>query len=271
MNGACWTALVAGGLLCAAQSASPPRGPSGLDVLPSLIEVTVRPGSLVERDVMLINPTAGPLTVSARVSDWQMSQAGEIRFAAPGTEPLSCGGWIRVEPARIVVAERGRATVRVTIASAADFSGTRWAAVLFSLPEVPAALDGRPVLLAGRVGLTLYVTAEGTEREAIELVGSSATATPRRKACLTANLENHGNTAVRLRMSWQIRASDGAIVATHETRAVSLPGARRAVVATIPDELAPGTYRVTVMARWGSKSWQASDCDLVVPEKPRID
>ena len=251
-------------LLLAVPAGGRPRGPVGLDVLPSLLELSVRPGERVVRVVTLTNPGEEPVSVSARPSDWTMTEEGEIRFEEPGSLPLSCASWIVAEPRELRIDAARQARVTVTIQSPADFSGTRWAVLLFSLGETTGSVGGRAVTLAPRVGLTVYLTAEGTEREQIELSSSSAVLEGDGKARLTAVFENGGNTAVRLKVTWQIRGVDGSIAWTHSAQVVSLPGRRRTAVAKMDRALAPGSYRVIAMARWGSRKWKTSDCELVV-------
>jgi hypothetical protein len=254
-------------LSAAASLRAQPEGPTGLDILPSLLELSLRAGDRIERSVALTNPSAQAVPVVARVRDWSMSESGEVAFGDPGSQPRSCAAWIRVEPEALVVPARGRSTVRVVITSASDFSGTRWAAVLFSLGEVPGSLEGRPVTFEARLGLTIYVNAEGTEREDLKLAGASASAKPNAGALLQAVFENTGNTAVRVRVTWQVRTPEGRIVGTYAARSVSLPGSRRVVAAGIDEPLPAGRYQVTAMARWGTKRWQSSDCALVIPAR----
>ncbi len=255
-------------LLLAVPAGSQPRGPVGLDVLPSLLELSVRPGERVVRVVTLTNPGEEPVSVIARPSDWTMTEEGEIRFEEPGRQPLSCASWIAAEPSEVRVGARGEAKVTITVQSPHEFSGTRWAVLFFSIGETAGSVAGRAVTLVPRVGLTVYLTADGTEREQIDLSSSSAVLEADGKARLTAVFENGGNTAVRLKVTWQIRSLDGSIAWTYSAPVVSLPGRRRTAVAKMDRGLAPGRYRVTAMARWGSRKWKASDCELVVAPRP---
>jgi len=261
-------AIAAAFLLLPAWAPGRPRGPVGLDVLPSLLELSVPPGQRVQRVVTLTNPGAHAVSVTARPADWTMTDEGEIRFEEPGNEPLSCASWIAAEPRELRIDAAGQAKVTVTIQSPADFSGTRWAVLFFSLGETSGTVGGREVTLEPRVGLTVYLTAQGTEREQIELSASSAVLEADGKARLTAAFENGGNTAVRMKVTWQIRSPDGSIAWTYSAPVVSLPGRRRTAVAKMDRGLAPGSYRVTAMARWGARMWKASDCELVVAPRP---
>jgi hypothetical protein len=242
-----------------------PKKPIGLDVLPSLLDIQATPGETIERSVTLTNPGEDALEVSAEAADWTMSERGEIRFDALGSNPRSCAGWIRVTPSALRVPARGQATVSVRVGVSRDLDGTRWAVVFFRLPEASGFHDGRPADLVARVGLTVYVTGAGTERESLDLSEITATGAP--EILLRAAFDNGGNTAVRVRMSWQIRAASGSIVRTDSATVVCLPGSRREALDRVPD-LPPGTYKVTGMARWGNRRWKVRECVLEVPAKP---
>ncbi|MDQ6893197.1 MAG: hypothetical protein M3167_11040 [Acidobacteriota bacterium] len=242
-----------------------PKKPIGLDVLPSLLELQAAPGETIERSVTLTNPGEEALDVSAEAADWTMSEKGEIRFDVAGSNPRSCAGWIRVTPSAIRVPPMGQATVSVRVGAPVDLDGTRWAVVFFRLPDAAGYHEGRPADLVARVGLTVYVTGSGTEREWLDLTDLTATGAP--EILLRASFDNGGNTAVRVKMTWQIRAASGSVVRTNAATVVCLPGSRREAVDRVPD-LPPGAYKVSGMARWGNRRWKVRECVLEVPAKP---
>jgi P pilus assembly chaperone PapD len=255
--------LAAAGALARGPSASP----VGLDVGPSLVEITVTAGDSAERSVTLTNPGASPVEVTASVFDWRMSEDGEVRFEKAGTSPTSCAAWIRVDPERILVPAGGQTVLRVRIATPGSFSGTRWAAVLFALPAAETSWEGETALVAPRVGLTVYVTAAGTEREEFRLIRASARPEPA-GVRLAALVENAGNTAVRFGATWQLRSADSRSTRSFEIRSsVALPGSRREVTLDSKESLAPGAYTVTAMVRWGKKRWAAADAPLTIPPR----
>lgn len=259
--------LIAGALLlaCSAGAGAEPKKPIGLDVLPSLLELQAAPGEAVARSVTLTNPGDDALDVSAEAADWTMSDSGGIRFDAAGTNPRGCATWIRVTPSALRVPPKGQATVSVRIDAPLDLDGTRWAVVFFRLPNAPGFHEGRPADLVARVGLTVYVTGKGTERESLELSEIAGTGAP--DILLRAAFENSGNTAVRVKMTWQVRDASGTVVRTDAATVVCLPGSRREAVDRIP-ALPAGTYKVSGMARWASRRWQVRECVLEVPAKP---
>jgi uncharacterized membrane protein len=258
---------LAGALLfgCAGGVAAAPKSAIGLDVLPSLLELRVSPGETTERRVTLTNPGEDPLEVSTEAADWTMSVTGEVRFQGPGSagepNPRGCASWIAVTPSTIRVPAKGQATVSIRIAAPRDLDGTRWAVVFFRLPDAPGFHGGRPADLAARVGLTVYVTGTDTERESLELLELTAAAGP--EILLRAAFENAGNTAVRVKMTWQVRAASGTVVRTDAATVVCLPESRREAIDRVP-ALPPGTYKVSGMARWGNRRWRVRECVLEV-------
>jgi len=154
--------------------------------------------------------------------------------------------------------------VSIRIIAPPEFEGTRWAVVFFRLPDAAGFHEGRPADLVARVGLTVYVTGSGTERESLELTELTATGAP--EIILRAAFDNAGNTAVRVKMTWQIRAASGTVVRTDVATVVCLPGARREALVRVP-ELPPGTYKISGMARWGNRRWRVRECSLDVPAR----
>lgn len=245
---------------------SPAGGRVGLDVLPSLVEVTQKAGDRFEREVTLSNGGDASLTVSVEVGDWSMSESGDVRFADAATLPGSCAQWIQVEPARVVIPPRGRSTVNLSVRSPADAVGTHWGVVFFTLPETRSSDQGSPITYLPRVGLTVYVTAEGTEREDFRLADVTAAESSEAKGIrLAALLENEGNVAVRFHVTWQVKSADGKFVRSYEARSlVALPGTRREAILQVPDGIPAGSFTVTGMVRWGSKRWAAKNTQLTV-------
>jgi hypothetical protein len=242
--------------------------PIALEIQPSLLELTPHASEGLTRTVTLVNSGRVSVSVVARVSDWAMDPAGQVSFVRPGRVPLSCAGWIRIDPERQIVPAGGRALARVTVQAPEAAAGTHWAAILFELPETDTRLEGRAVTVVPRVGLTLYVTPKGSQREDFDFEDVSASATGSGSATLRAAFANRGNTAVRARLDWQIKSSDGKFVRTYKiSSVVALPGSRREAVANSDDMIPPGDYVVTAMARWGERRWASRDVALAVPRK----
>ena len=170
-------------------------------------------------------------------------------------------------PSTIRVPARGQANVSVRIHAAAELDGTRWAAVFFRLPHVQGFHQGSPAYLVPRVALTVYVTG-GAERESLELSEVAAAGSPD-DARLRALFDNQGNTAVRVRMTWQIRSASGSVLRTKSATVVSLPRSRREAAVRV-DDLPAGKYRVTAMAQWGKRDFRVRECALEVPSRSRV-
>lgn len=242
--------------------------PLALEIQPSLLELTPRAGEHLARTVTLVNGGSVPVSVAARVSDWTMDTAGRVSFLEPGRVPLSCAGWVRVEPEKQVVPARGSAMARVIVRAPEAAVGTHWSVVLFELPETAAQLEGRAARVVPRIGLTLYVTPAGSQREDFDLEEVTASATGPGGATLRASFSNRGNTAVRARLDWQIKSSGGKFVRTYRVSSVvALPGSRREAVVVTDEVIPPGDYVVTAMARWAERRWAARDVALAIPSK----
>jgi hypothetical protein len=197
-----------------------------------------------------------------------MDISGRVSFLEPGRVPLSCAAWVRVEPEKQVVAAGGSATARVIVRAPEAAVGTHWSVVLFELPETAAQLEGRAATVVPRIGLTLYVTPAGSQREDFDLEEVTASATGREGATLRASFANRGNTVLRARLDWQVKSSDGKFVRSYRiSSVVALPGSRRESVVVTDEAIPPGDYLVTAMARWAERRWAARDVALSIPSK----
>lgn len=239
-------------------------------ISPSLLEFTFPAGGSDEATVTLVNGSPDPLEIRAEVRDWTMDIDGPVRFAKPGTVGSACAAGVSVQPRAVSIPAGGKKTVTVGVSLPPGATGTCWAAVLFRSPRRPARIDGQEVDVDPRVGLVLYATASGTEKTEIALTeASGSNSSELWPAQLTAQVENRGNTAVRFRVTWQVKPADGSPVPILEEKGlVVLPRASRRVRLAVPKEAPLGLHPATLLIRWGNRRWLSGETRVLVTARP---
>ena len=216
-------------------------------VSPTRVELRLAPGERAVRPIEILNEGNESVEITARLSDWTLAADGSVTLAAAGSTDRSCAETIRMLPERMRVPAGGRAeTVMIVEAPAATAGvrGTRWASVLFELPDVLTVEGGEPLLLAVRMSTTVYVTPPDSVSANLSLAAPRG---PQPSPILGAELSNPGETARRFSMSWTVADSNGTTVAELEqTDQVILPWGRLRYRLPVPQALSGGEYDVTV-------------------------
>lgn len=216
-------------------------------VSPTRVDLRLAPGERAVRTIQILNEGNETVEITARLSDWTMNTDGRVVLAAAGSTDRSCARAIRMLPERIRVPAGGRAeTVMVVEAPAATAAvrGTRWASVLFELPDIHTVEDGEPLLLEVRMSTTVYLTPPDSVSANLLL------AAPRGRQpspLLGADVSNPGETALRFSMHWIVADAAGAVVAELERAdQVILPWGRLRYRLPVPQSLTGTEYAVTV-------------------------
>ncbi len=216
-----------------------------LNVTPSTIEVSARPGSVVRGKFIVTNTDefAAPLQVDLEMGT--SNSSGE-------TVPSPPSDWLKVKvSSRFVLHPREPRKVRYQINVPKDFVGEKVAYVFFSLNS---SEDGAGVGTIMRVGVPIYLTARGTEIGVLQARDCSVTLGPDRDLQFKVELELSGNAHDRPRGEWVISEKDG-----QEIERVSLakealfPGKKKAYSAKSERAWLPGTYSVRLVLTHGEK------------------
>ena len=67
-------------------------------VAPVRYSVTATPGESATRDILLSNQGADPVVVRVRLSDWMLSEAGQMNLVPAGSTANSLAGKVEFEP-----------------------------------------------------------------------------------------------------------------------------------------------------------------------------
>jgi P pilus assembly chaperone PapD len=246
-------------LLVAATAAPGSPWPLHLRVSPTLVDLRMAPGERAVHTLRLFNSGEAPFEIGVRVSDWTMTPDGAVSFGPAGSTPGTCAGMIEVIPERLRVAAGGQAEVVMVVAAPGEpraLRGTRWAAVLFELPEVRAP-EGDPTRV--RLGAAVYVTGRDTP---VPVPTLQVTTTP---LSAMAIVTNPGEAVVRYRIAWRLGGPGAASVAAEAWNdQVVLPGARREYPLA-SGALDAGEYAVQVRLTPEGSREQLATADVVVP------
>src|SRR5262249_10948766 len=84
-------------------------------VAPVRYSVTATPGEPATRDVLITNQGTDPVVVTVHLSDWTLSEAGQMNLVPAGSTPNSLAGKVDYEPAEFSLGagESGHIKVRL--------------------------------------------------------------------------------------------------------------------------------------------------------------
>lgn len=228
-----WLVVIAAMLTLAAAHAA------DIGIAPPRLDLVAVAGESVTGTVTVITSAPGEQRIAAEIGDWTMDLRGEMAFFAPGSIVNGASKWITLDVEEFALTGGGSREVRVDVALPPDADGTYQAMVFFTVLPPPSEAAGVGVLTTTRVGLTVYVTAAGTERAGsalIDLYQSDARA-------LTAVVVNTGNTVMRLSGVVEIRDDAGEVVRRLEVPDVPvLRESERELAFALPDDLPTGFY-----------------------------
>ena len=222
-------AMVALGLAMAADiGISPPR-----------IDLSGAPGQRLTTTVTVLTMSDLEQQVATDVSDWTMSVSGELAFFPAGSLAESSSSWIDVGDLDFLLAPGDGREVRLEVTVPQEAAGTHHAMVFFTVVPPPSDAPGIGVVTTSRVGLTVYVTATGTERNGSELVDMFQAD----DRSITAAILNTGNTVMRLSGVVEIRDEAGDVVRRLDVPDVPvLRESERELTFALPDDLESGFY-----------------------------
>lgn len=224
--------LIAIALLAAAHAAD-------IGISPPRLDLTGPPGSTVSGTVTVITSATGEQQIAVDLGDWTMDVRGDMAFFEAASLAFGASEWIALDIEAFVLRDGGTREVRVDVTFPDDADGTHQAMVFFTVLPPASEAPGVGVITTTRVGLTVYATAEGTERNGAELVDLYQLD----DRTLAVVLVNHGNTVMRLGGVLEIRDDGGEAVRRLEVPDVPvLRESERELTFVLPADLASGFY-----------------------------
>lgn len=172
--------------------AAPARAQMLAMMSPSQLTLTVRPGEPAERDVTVNNLGAVPVRVRVRLSDWTLSERGEIGLAPLGSSAGTLERAVQFAPAEFSLSPGESGHVRVKARLDNSGHATRWGMLLCEVRSSAAAANEIGPRAATELGSTLFVTRTPADEVHAEIVGLTVRALGRDSILITARVRNTG-------------------------------------------------------------------------------
>ncbi len=235
-------------------------------VTPVKYSLTVRPGEPSSRDVQVSNLGDQPVIVRVRMSDWQLSERGELGFAPLGSTPTTLAGLVQFEPAEFSLAAGENGLIRVTVRMPADGPPTRWGVMLSEVrPAVvrPSGLGPRAI---AELGTTLYVSRIPAGPARAEVTGLVVAPLGRDSMSVSVRVQNGGERHFYVMGEFAVSDSSGQRVRSGTTgTGVVLPGGARVFTWICDAPGNPGRYTAAATLDTGDPELMVGETSFTWP------
>jgi len=173
-----------------------PAGPAQAQMLamvsPTQASITAKPGEDASRDVTVSNLGAVPVRVRVRLSDWTLSERGEIGLASLGSTAGTLQGAVRFSPTEFPLSPGESRHVTVTAALQSTGPATRWGMMLCEVRSTAAAVDEIGPRAATELGTTVFISRIPADEVHAEIIGLTVTMLGPDSIEVTARVRNTG-------------------------------------------------------------------------------
>ncbi|GJM44492.1 MAG: hypothetical protein DHS20C21_13340 [Gemmatimonadota bacterium] len=231
-----------------------------VSITPSNFELVVHPGEDHTEVVYIRYGKDGPadtqpLRMVLSTEDWDMNEAGQLRFEAEEELTGSARPWIVFSPGEAEVRPGETLVTRVSVIVPEDAAPGEYRAALLAQPRVPyrELKEGeRRLDLHCRLASIVYVTVPPVTR-GVDLEGLRV-ARAEDRWIVVPRLINTGQVTVRVHDSFEILSLDTGIECerTVQESGVVLPGKSRELVQWLPCRLPQGRYSLVYRADLGT-------------------
>jgi len=252
-------ALVALGaaLLCAAALAAGRAAadePILAQVTPVKLSLTARPGSPLCRDVTISNLGDGAVTVRPHLSDWTLSEEGQLSLSTAGSSAASLEGTLSFDPVEFLLPPGKSHELHLTLMLPATGAPTRWGMLLFEVRPAgdATATDGTrspiapPATRPADLGTTIFLSRIPIAEARASLGPVEVTPLGGDSIKVSTKLHNIGERQVNVATEFALSDSSGAKVQTAAVGGgVVLPGRARRLEWICVTPLKPGGYHAS--------------------------
>lgn len=228
--------------LAALSAASPAGAQVFAQAAPVRYSLTVPPGETLAREVAISNLGSSPVEVHVRLSDWEMSEAGDVGFRPLGSTPASLDGCVRFAPREFSLGPGESRRVRLALAFPAQGPASRWGVLLSEVrPASPAATLGHHTV--AELGTTLLLSRMPASEIRAEATDMVVTPLGDDSLSISVRITNAGQRhawvggEVAIADSLGVRVAGGALPG-----GAMLPGRSRDLTWRGPVSLVPGNY-----------------------------
>ena len=231
---------------------------SDIGLSPPRLTLAGSPGQTITETVTLITNSSERLQVGTEISDWTLDVTGNVTFLPASSLEYSAANWISLESTDFFLEPNSSRDLRVSVTIPPNAEGgTYHDMVFFRVVPPESAMTGVGVVTTTRIGLTLYITVAGTERNSAEVVDFFQ----QDETSLTLAVANTGNTLMRLGGQIELRGEMGEVV--HNVEVPNVPilrNSERELTLPLP-EVEAGFYVALALI-------QDSRGELLVAELP---
>jgi hypothetical protein len=233
-------------------------------VNPVRLSLSAPGGTRLERDIQVSNLGTESVDVRMRLSDWRMSDDGELSLAPAGTTPGTLEGLLEFSPESFSLSPGATLWVHLRLTPRADGPATRWGILLGEFrsqrPDVVPGGRGRVEL-----GTTLLLSRLPADAAIAALGEPVLTRAGADSLGVAWTVRNSGQRHFDLDAKFALADSSGASLASGASSAgVLLPGARRELSWACPVRT-PGRYRLSLSLDDGSGRPLASEVTIQWP------
>jgi hypothetical protein len=238
-------ALIGAAALAAA--APPASAQIRAQVVPAKFSAVLQPGKPVSRDVSVTNLSGEPAVVRVHLSDFTISDQGQLELVPCGSTNESIDSLVQFEPREFSLQPGESGRIHVTARIAPDGPATRWGVLLSEVrPAVPRPAGLGPRATA-ELGTTIYLSRAGSTEGRPVITGMDIVPAGRDSVTVSLRLRNMGERHFYVGGEAGITDGHGTAVATGALpMGVVLPGRVRRVAWTCPAALATGVYRASM-------------------------
>ena len=213
--------------------------------MPSKMNLTLKPGAPLSRDVAIVNQGDSPVVVHVHLSDWTLSEAGELTLLPPGATPVSLDGLVTFEPTEFSLGPGETGVIHVTMRIPGDGPATRWGVLLSQVRPAVWPKETRGPRAMAELGTTLYLSRIAADQTRAELSGMNVMPSADTSFSIAVRVRNPGLRHFYSSGEIAVKDTVGQTVASGKLgTSVVLPGADRVFTWTCDSRLAPGRYRV---------------------------
>lgn len=233
-------------------------GQAGLAATPVKFYYTIGPGGNETQTVTISNPTNIAIEVGVSFGDWRYTNMGSNETMPAGTLKTSMADWIQVLPSSYFVLQpRERKQLELVVSVPPDANRevpVHTALVYFSqLNPGGGGIDenGAAIKVTVKMAVKVYHRFHEIPSSAIEITNFNTFKMEQGKTALFLQLENQGNSWTKGEIAWELfNKSTGKKIELDQNDFYTLPGDKRRIEKTLPEDLSTGEYTMTVVVRY---------------------
>jgi hypothetical protein len=241
-----------------------------ISVSPSLFELKIPPGKTFTDSVRVVNVTDATTDIIVYLSDFDLSEEGKIRFYDAGTTEFSLKDHVRVNPTSFTLEPGEEKWVRFSLRMPANQVGEAQGIIFFqTVPRKVKSPTGRRVLVAARIGSTVYAAMKPTINMSADIVNilfrrGNEPGTLE----YTAIVHNDGNTHIRPKGKLTLFDPSGKktiVPDINEKNSSILRNGVRLFEGVLSGSFPEGMYRATVELDFGKEAREVEKAIRLAP------